>query len=218
MKEIARKLAETALEIKAIKLAPTEPFTWASGYRMPIYNDNRLLLGNAAHRALVVDGFEELYRSLKLNVQAVAGIATGGIPPATTLADRLELPLVYVRGQSKGHGLQNQIEGGATSGKQVLVIEDLISTGGSSVSAIEALQAAGASVPACFSIFSYGFEAANEQFERINCSAHPLLTFKTLLEVASEKAYITAEEKALLELWRAAPFEWGEKQSFPKRV
>ena len=214
--EISEKLAEIALEIKAIKLQPDEPFTWASGYRMPIYNDNRMLLGDFEHRALIADGFQNLIKENNLNIEVVAGTATAGIPAAASLADKLKTPLIYVRKSEKDHGMQNRIEGVLHKGQNVLLIEDLISTGGSSISALEAIREAGGRVETCMSIFSYGFEKAKEGFEKVNSNYLSLLSFAGLLEVAIKKEYINSEQQALLEDWRKDPFGWGQKHGFPK--
>ena len=157
---LADTLASRALELNAIKLQPNDPFTWTSGYRMPIYNDNRLFLGDAADRKTIASGFAEVIRESGISFDVIAGTATAGIPHATTLADTLQAPLVYVRAQAKGHGLQNRIEGPLASGQSVLLIEDLVSTGKSSISAVQALRDAGATVTHCLAIFSYGFGAS----------------------------------------------------------
>lgn len=216
MNDIARILAEIALDIKAIKLSPAKPFVWASGYQMPIYNDNRLFLGNHRHRALIADGFLQLINENNLSPEVIAGTVTAGISPATTLADRLERPLIYVREKAKGHGLKNRIEGILAQGQKVLMIEDLVSTGGSSISAIEGVREAGGQVDVCCSIFSYGLDEANRQFEEIRCKLLPVLTYQKLLEVAIERKYISADEETLLREWRKNPFEWGDKHGFPK--
>ena len=183
---------------------------------MPIYNDNRLLLGSAAHRALVVEGFRELIQSQNLNFDVIAGTATAGIPHATSLANALGLPLIYVRDKAKGHGLKNQIEGILQDEQNALVIEDLISTGGSSLRAVEAVREAGGNCEHCFSIFSYGLEKADNLFADANCNLDSLLTFPTLLEVAVERGTIDAEQQTLLTEWRSDPFGWGDANGFPK--
>ena len=143
--DYSKKLAHIALEIGAIKLNPQNPFTWASGYRMPVYNDNRLLLGNAEHRLLIAEGFQDILRRENIHADAVVGTATAGIPHATTLANLLRTPLVYVRSSPKGHGMENLIEGVLTKSQNVVVVEDLISTGDSSLKAVEAVRKAGTS-------------------------------------------------------------------------
>lgn len=217
MSEFGRKLAKIALEIKAIKLNPSSPFLWASGYQMPIYNDNRMLLGDFQHRKVVADGFVDLIKKLSLDIDVVAGTATAGIPPATSLADRIEKPLVYVRSSAKDHGLRNVIEGVLKPAQKVLMIEDLISTGGSSITAIEAIRESGGQITNCFSIFSYDLDEAMNQFQNINCKIDSLLTYDILLEEAVAQKYINEQELKLLQDWRLDPFNWGAKNGFPKK-
>ncbi|MGP0564514.1 MULTISPECIES: orotate phosphoribosyltransferase [unclassified Nitrospina] len=204
-----KNIARVALDIGAIRIDPDEPFTWASGYRMPVYNDNRLLLGEPKHRFLIAESMQEIIERDQVPVDCIAGTATAGIPHATTLANMMELPLVYVRPSSKGHGLQNQIEGILEPGQEVVVIEDLVSTGGSALKAVEALRAAGARVAHCLCIFSYGFESARAAFEAADCQLHTLLTFPDLVAFAEENGRIDAGQKALLEAWYENPFEWA---------
>ncbi len=216
MSEYGKLLAKVALEIKAIKLNPKQPFLWASGYYMPIYNDNRMLLGNFEHRKIIASGFIDLISKLKLDVEVIAGTATAGIPPATSLADRLEKPLIYVRASAKDHGLRNTIEGILLPGQKVLMIEDLISTGGSSITAIEDIREAGGKIENCLSIFSYGLSEALKQFDQISCKVNSLLTYDLLLAEAQTQKYINQQELELLQDWRKNPFSWGEKNGFPK--
>lgn len=216
MSEHGRLLAKVALEIKAIKLSPQKPFLWASGYYMPIYNDNRMLLGNFEHRKIVASGFVDLISKLKLDIEVIAGTATAGIPPATSLADRLQKPLIYVRSAAKDHGLRNVIEGILQPGQKVLMIEDLISTGGSSITAIEGIREAGGKIENCFSIFSYDLNEALTQFQNISCKVNSLLTYDVLLEEAVAQNYINSQELELLQDWRKNPFSWGEKNGFAK--
>lgn len=220
MDKFARQIAETALQIRAIRLQPEDPFTWASGYRMPIYNDNRLLLGNATTRTVVVDGFLSLLESEGLQAgrdfDVVAGTATAGIPWATSIADRLGLPLVYVREKPKTHGVKKRVEGPLAEGQRVIVIEDLISTGGSSVSALEGVREQGGKADYCFAIFSYGISEAAKQFENAHAKCRSILQFDDLLKVASEKGAISKEGQTLLSAWKSDPFGWGEKHGFPK--
>ncbi len=217
-KDYSQELAKIALEIQAIKLSPTEPFTWASGYRMPIYNDNRLLLGNYQHRALIAEGFEATIRKCDYDVEVVAGTSTAGISPGTTLADRLHTPFIYVRDKAKGHGLRNRIEGILREGQRVVMIEDLISTGGSSIDAILGVREAGGVIDLCCSIFSYDLEESAKQFREIHCRIEPLLKFDTLLKTAIEQNYISAEQEKLLNEWRTNPFGWGERHGFPRVI
>jgi orotate phosphoribosyltransferase len=218
--EYGKKLAKTGLELGSIRLSPDNPFLWASGYYMPIYNDNRMLLSVPSYRRLVAEGFADLIRSYGLEVDVIAGTATAGIPHATTLADLLELPLTYVRNKPKGHGLQNQIEGLSKErdydGRKVLLIEDLISTGGSSINAIEAIREAHGDLEYCLSIFHYGLEQAEENFAALDPPVNPLsiLTYDTLLETAKEEGFITLKDEESLIKWRRDPFGWGERMGF----
>lgn len=211
-----QELAKIALEIGAVKINAESPFQWASGYKMPVYNDNRLLLGNPDHRRQIGEGLASVIKTNNLKTDVVAGTATAGIPHATTLANILSLPLVYVRSSPKGHGLKNQIEGILREKQTVIVIEDVISTGGSVLRAIEALRSAGAIVEHCICIFSYGFENAVADFAKANCSIHSLLTFHTLLDYASDTEVITDEQMKILADWYSNPFKWGEKHGFRK--
>ncbi|MFQ5717441.1 MAG: orotate phosphoribosyltransferase [Nitrospinales bacterium] len=212
----ARKLAAIALEIGAIKLNPETPFTWASGYRMPVYNDNRLLLGNASHRLLVARGFRAILDQERIAIDAVAGTATAGIPHATTLADLLKTPLVYVRAEPKAHGMRNQVEGILKKNQNLVVVEDLISTGASALKTVEALRRAGAAIRHCLCIFNYGFETSEALFQQANCRLHSLLSFSVLLQYAAETRTVTQEQAALLRRWRQNPFGWGDQNGFPK--
>ena len=203
-------LSKMALESGAIRLNPEKPFTWASGYKMPIYNDNRLLLGKAEYRAFISKLFVRLLEGLTQNIDVIAGTATAGIPHATTLADRLNKPLIYVRAAAKPHGMGNQIEGPLTSGKNVILVEDLISTGGSAVNAINAIRKAGGIVDYCLCIFSYGFTEAGAKFDESNCQYHSLLSFPTLLEEAQTMQLLSNNQIKSLKIWHKDPFKWAE--------
>ena len=205
---IAENIAQVALEIGAIRINAQQPFTWASGYKMPIYNDNRLLLGNAEHRALIAQGFQHLLKKCSAEVEVIAGTATAGIPHATTLADLLQTPLIYVRSTAKSHGMGNKIEGVLKQNQKVLVIEDLISTGGSAVDAVTAIREAGGIVDHCFSIFSYGFPEAAEKFKSISCQIHSILIFSELLQVAQSTQNLAPDDIDTLRSWQEAPFQW----------
>ncbi|MFQ5671740.1 MAG: orotate phosphoribosyltransferase [Nitrospinales bacterium] len=207
----AGELARIALSIGAIKLNPENPFTWASGYRMPVYNDNRLLLGNAEHRLLVARGLRAVLTRENIPVDVVAGTATAGIPPATSLANLLRAPLIYVRPKPKQHGMQNQIEGILKSNQNTVVVEDLISTGGSALEAVAAVRRAGARVEHCLCIFNYGFAEAAEAFEKAHCRLHSLLTFPELLQYAENKKIMSSGQIALLRDWYQNPFDWGKR-------
>lgn len=217
-----RQIARAGLEINAIKLRPDNPFTWASGFRMPIYNDNRMFLFHPEHRSLLARGFEEILQSEEIPYDVIAGTSTAGIPPATTLADHLGKPLIYVRDKPKDHGLQNQIEGidaeSDLQSRKVILVEDLISTGGSSAKAVQAIRDAKGKCDYCISIFNYGLDKAVQAFDGLNprCEVRSLLTYDTLLEVAREKGYVNEQQAKMLADWRADPFNWGEKHGFPK--
>lgn len=208
---IAESIARVALEVGAIRINVQQPFTWASGYKMPIYNDNRLLLGNAENRALIAKGFQNLLEKSAVKVEVIAGTATAGIPHATTLADLLQVPLIYVRSTAKSHGMGNKIEGILKKNQQVLVIEDLISTGGSAVNAVTAVREAGGIVDHCFSIFSYGFPEALEKFKSVSCQSHSILVFSELLKVAQSTQNISSNDIETLQSWQESPFKWGNK-------
>jgi len=207
---IPEKLAKISLAIGAIKLNPEKPFTWASGYKMPLYNDNRLFLGDSEHRSLIAKGFQNLLNKHNVKAEVLAGTATAGIPHATTLADALQLPLIYVRSSAKSHGMGNRIEGPLKPKQQVLVIEDLISTGGSAVSAVQAVREAGGIVNHCFSIFSYGFTEAHDNFKSIDCEMHSILDLSQLLKMSQSTQKMSTKDLETIQSWQKAPFKWAE--------
>ena len=202
------QLAKALLEIEAVTLAPATPYTWASGLRSPIYCDNRLTLSNPTVRTMIADQLAERIRPL--NVDVIAGTATAGIPHAALVAERLGLPMVYIRGSAKGHGKGNQIEGRLQAGQRVVVVEDLLSTGMSSIEATQAVEAAGASVIRIQAIFSYGMTRLKENLTAAGVEADALLTFTELLETAVETAYISKEEQEGLQTWSIDPVKWSE--------
>ena len=212
--KFSEEIAKISIETGAIQLNPETPFLWASGYRMPIYNDNRLLLGNSKHRQLIAEGFNDIITSKEIEVDVIAGTATAGIPPATSLADMLKTPLIYIRPNPKEHGMKNQIEGVLRDNQKVVLIEDLISTGGSALKAVAAIRKAGGKVDHCLSIFSYGFEKAIKQFENEGCQLHHLLNFKALILLAREHKSVSNEQFSLLQSWHEDPFNWGNKNGF----
>ena len=222
MSEYGLKLAEAGLKIKAIKLNPEKPFLWASGYHMPIYNDNRMFLFYPEYRKLIIDGFTSIIKSNNIDVKIIAGTSTAGIPHGALLAEKLGLPFIYIRDKPKSHGLKNQIEGiDAESDlkyNKVLVIEDLISTGGSSAKAVQAVRDANGIVEYCISIFSYGLDKAASAFNKLNvpCNTYSILTYDILLNAAKNIDYISNSQIELLKEWKNSPFEWGQKHGFPK--
>ncbi len=205
----ARQLARYLLQIKAIKLAPEQPFTWASGWESPIYCDNRLALSFPEIRTFIKEQFAEKAGRFE-PFDVVAGVATAGIPHGALLADCLDKPFVYVRSKPKAHGRQNQIEGQLEAGQRVLVIEDLISTGGSVLRAVQALRAAGAGVAGVLAIFTYGFAQAEEAFSRAGVAWGTLTNYQILLEEAVAAHYLDERWLATLEAWRRDPARWRQ--------
>ncbi len=218
------QLARGALELGAIRLDVYNPFKWASGYRMPIYNDNRQFLSSASYRALICDAFSDMIECLNLDMDNIAGTATAGIPHATTLADRLKKPLSYVRSSSKDHGLGHQIEGlgkdSSYHGAKVLLIEDLISTGSSSIKAVDAIRKADGNCSTCLAIFTYGLDASQKAFDDLDpkCAFHTILSYDLMLSVAKNIGYINEKESQELAKWRESPFTWGEERGFKREV
>ncbi len=207
MDNIKHSLAEKLLQIKAIRLNPQDPFTWASGIQSPIYCDNRLVLSFPEVRNLVKQGLKSASASFE-TFDVVAGVATAGIAHGALLADVLDLPNIYVRSKRKGHGRQNLIEGKLVPGSKVLVIEDLISTGGSSLKAVEAVREAGGEVVGVLALFSYGFQEAEEAFRKADCPLLTLSDYPTLLEVAVKEGYLQHGEVTTLKAWRQNPRQW----------
>ncbi len=197
----AEKIAAALLQINAIKLNPANPFTWASGWRSPIYCDNRRILSHPAVRSLVRDEFISLVRSKYSDVQVIAGVATGAIAHGVLVAEALGLPFIYVRSAAKGHGLENLIEGDYRDGQRVVVIEDLISTGGSSLAAVEALRAAGLEVMGMAAIFTYAFDTAADNFAKAQVRLDTLSDYPTLIRFAD----VAPEYIDALRRWREAP-------------
>ncbi|WNS77110.1 orotate phosphoribosyltransferase [Bacillus sp. DTU_2020_1000418_1_SI_GHA_SEK_038] len=205
-----RKIAESLLEIKAVALKPNDPFTWSSGLRAPIYCDNRLTLSYPSVRKEIANGLKETILAKFPNAELIAGTATAGIPHAAWVSDLMDLPMCYVRSKPKGHGQGNQIEGKAQAGQKVVVVEDLISTGGSVITAVEALRKAGCEVLGVVAIFTYQLQKGKELLENANISAYTLTDFETLSEIAREKGYIQGEDMKKLSEWRNDPAEWGK--------
>ena len=206
----ARRLAHALLEIGAVSLRPHEPFAWSSGLRAPIYCDNRRTLAHPRVRTLIADAFAEAVRAQGGDTPTVAGTATAGIPHAAWLAERLDAPMAYVRSAAKAHGQGRRIEGARlSSGHVAVVVEDLLSTGGSALEAVSAVRETGAAVRGVLAIFSYGLDAAEAAFAKAGVERHVLTTFPTLLEVAHHDHGLSDEARALLEDWRADPEAWS---------
>jgi len=207
-KDTAKITAELLLQIKAIKLSPENPFTWASGWQSPIYCDNRVSLSFPPVRIYIKEQMAKIVEEEFGKPDAIAGVATGAIAIGVLIAQELGVPFVYVRPEPKKHGRKNQIEGHLESGQNVVVIEDLISTGKSSLAAVDALKEAGASVKGMVAIFSYGFDVASENFENHNVNLKTLSNYEILLEQALDSQYISQKEQSLLRDWRSNPGEW----------
>ncbi|MBC1369903.1 orotate phosphoribosyltransferase [Listeria welshimeri] len=207
---IEKQVAEQLLEIKAVFLKPNDPFTWASGIKSPIYCDNRLTLGFPKVRQFIAESLAEKIKETFGEVDVVAGTATAGIPHAAWVSDLLDLPMVYVRSKAKEHGKGNQIEGLIAKGQKVVVIEDLISTGGSSLKAVEALEEAGAEVLGIAAIFTYGLDKGKKLLAESNTNLITLTNYDELIEVALNKDYVTAEDMATLKEWKKSPENWGK--------
>ncbi len=199
------------LQIKAIKLQPTNPFTWASGWKSPIYCDNRITLSYPAIRTYIRQKLSELIQEEFGSVGAIAGVATAGIPQGALVAQELGLPFIYVRSKPKEHGTQSLIEGEINEGQRVVVIEDLISTGKSSLQAVQALRDAGYEVAGLVAIFSYGLDVSVENFQQAKCRFATLSNYSALLAYAAEHHFFPATDLQLLEEWRKNPSTWGKQ-------
>lgn len=203
-----KQIAEALLQIEAVTLSPTEPYTWSSGLKSPIYCDNRLTLSFPNVRQVIVDGLVKSVNPTEVDV--IAGTATAGIPHGALLADRLGLPFIYVRSSAKGHGKGNQIEGKLEAGARVLVIEDLLSTGMSSIDAAQAIREAGGEVTGIQAIFSYGLPVLQKNLADANLSATSLTTFSELIEVAENMGVLNRSELDSLRDWQEDPRAWSD--------
>jgi orotate phosphoribosyltransferase len=209
MKQYEKKIARLLLQCQAIKLNPEKPFQWASGWKSPIYCDNRKTLSYPEIRNFIKDSFVEIIKENYLSTEAVAGVATGAIAQGVLVADALYLPFFYIRPEPKVHGLANLIEGDPKPGQQVVVIEDLISTGGSSLKAVEALRQYGCKVLGMLAIFTYGFDLATENFRKANCPLIALSNYEALVEIALESNFINPGNHLVLKEWRQHPETWN---------
>lgn len=209
--EIELKVAEFLLQIKAIKLQPNHPFTWASGWKSPIYCDNRITLSHPQVRTFIRQKLAQLIQEEYGSVDVIAGVATAGIPQGVLVAQELGLPFIYVRAKAKEHGTSSLIEGEIIEGQRVVVIEDLISTGKSSLQAVDALRNAGLSVVGLVAIFTYGFDQAAQNFAEAKCRYSTLSNYAALINYAAEHSLFAKNEINLLNNWRENPSEWGEQ-------
>jgi orotate phosphoribosyltransferase len=208
MSTLEKEIAESLLQIKAIKLNPANPFTWASGWRSPIYCDNRKILSYPAVRKQIYEAFAEVIREKYPEAEVIAGVATGAIAHGVLAAEALGKPFIYVRSAPKSHGLANQVEGEVKPGAQVVVVEDLVSTGGSSLNAVQALREAGVEVLGMVAIFTYGFPAAEENFAKNGVTLNTLSNYNVMIELAAEQGYVQGSELETLKEWRKSPDTW----------
>lgn len=208
MKKIEQKIAQSLLQIKAIKLNPANFFTWASGWHSPIYCDNRKILSHPIVRREVYESFAEIIGELYPHAEIIAGVATGAIAHGVLAAERMGKPFIYVRSAPKAHGLSNQVEGEFHAGAKVVVIEDLVSTGGSSLAAVEALREAGCEVLGMVAIFTYGFPAAAENFAKAGVTLNTLSNYNAMIDLAVKQGYVKQDELETLKEWRMSPETW----------
>ena len=208
----ALKVAEFLLQIKAVVVEPKNPFTWASGWKSPMYCDNRKILSYPQVRTFIRHEFVKKIEDQYGKPEVIAGVATGGIPIGALVAQEMNLPFIYVRPEAKGHGLNNQIEGVVEEGQTVVVIEDLISTGGSSLKAVEALRNVGVQVKGLVAVFSYGFEVAKNNFAKANCNYAVLTDYDTLIEQAITNNLVEKSSVSSLKEWRENPSNWSPKK------
>lgn len=206
MNDLEKKIAHVLLDTKAVTVRPNEPFTYASGIKSPIYCDNRNILGFSKERSQIVEGFMEI---IDKDVDVIVGVATAGVPWGAIIADKLNKPFSYVRSSAKDHGAGKQIEGADVKGKKVAVIEDLISTGGSSLAALEAIRSAGANADSIYAIFTYEFKKAKASFEAAKCQLKTLSRFSVLIKELEDTGYLTKQEAEVALQWNESPETWG---------
>lgn len=209
-KDLSLKVAELLLKTKAVRLQPDKPFTWASGWKSPIYCDNRITLSFPEVRTHIRQGYAQTILDNFGKPDVIAGVATGGIAQGALIAQELGLPFIYVRSAAKGHGMENLIEGAYHQGQRVVVIEDLISTGGSSLKAVEALRAGGLDVKGLIATFTYGFSLAEQHFNEANCPYVCLTDYSTLIDVATKTNFVSEADEATLKAWRNNPSTWKQ--------
>ncbi len=207
---VKEKVAELLLEVGAVKINPSNPFEWASGWKSPIYCDNRLTLSYPEVRSFIKDSLVQLIKATFPEAQGIAGVATAGIPQGALVADALNLPFLYVRSKAKRHGMANMIEGKMAENSKVVVIEDLVSTGGSSLKAVEALRTANYQVLSLAAIFSYGFPIAETNFKEANVPLHTLSNYSALINLALKQGIVSDKHLDSLNNWRKQPEIWGQ--------
>lgn len=210
MDSVNQKVAEQLLEVNAVKLQPSNPFTWASGWKSPIYCDNRKTLSYPATRTYIKKAIANIIKEQYSDVEVIAGVATGAIAQGALVAEELGLPFVYIRSAAKSHGMTNMIEGDLKPGAKVVVIEDLISTGGSSLKAVEALRQAECEVISMLAIFTYGFPVAEQAFADAKVELQTLSNYNAMIDCALSLGKVTEEQVAELKEWRKSPSEWGQ--------
>lgn len=209
-----RDIADILLKVKAVTLSPSEPYTYASGIKSPIYTDNRLLMSHTPERRQIIEALRDSLKEHGIVFDVIAGTATAGIPWAAWLSDMENAPMIYVRSSKKGHGKGNRIEGVLEKGQRVVVIEDLISTGGSSIDTVEAIREAGGEVDTIIAIFTYGMPQVKKNFSDAGCQLVPLCDFSSLIDEAVERKYITEEEAEVTREWNSDTGAWGKKHGF----
>ena len=207
----SNELLYELIKINSIKIQTKNPFTWASGWKSPIYFDNRVSLSFPNIRSEIKNHLCKIILEKYNEVDVIAGVATAGIPQSSLVADKLKKPLIYVRSKPKSHGMKNMIEGKLEEGKKIILIEDLISTGGSSIKALEALRQKRSDVLSVLSIFSYGFKTSKENFDMAKCKCESILNYDDLLDVALKKNFIDKDDAQSLKAWRVNPEKWGKK-------
>ncbi len=207
-----KEIAKILLDVGAVSLRPNQPFTFTSGIKSPIYCDNRLLISYPKKRNVIIEAFLSILKEKEFDT--LAGTATAGIPWCSWLAQKLHKPMIYVRGKAKEHGKENLIEGKLEKGRKVIIVEDLVSTGGSSIDAVGAVREAGGIVEDCIAIFTYQLEKAINKFNEARCNLITLTNFSTLVEVAVENEYIKQEEKLIVFSWNKDPENWANKYEF----
>ncbi|MBR5323352.1 MAG: orotate phosphoribosyltransferase [Muribaculaceae bacterium] len=211
MNSVDKLLAKKLLGVSAVKLQPKNPFTWASGWKSPIYTDNRKTLSFPEVRSFVKVELTKLIKEKFAEFDVIAGVATGAIAQGALIADELDMPYVYIRSAAKDHGMGNLIEGEIKPGQKVVVVEDLISTGGSSLKAVEAVRQAGCEVVGMVAIFTYGFPLAEEKFKEAGVTLYTLSNYNAVLEAAAETGYINSEDIETLKVWRENPSQWMQE-------